>query len=62
MFNPSVDKIIGSIEAKGVRFTYSDDLDSAALKAVVFRPRNGDNKWGFNGKLKQPSDMALKNG
>lgn len=36
MFNPSVDKIIGSIEAKGVCFTYSDDLDSAALKEVTF--------------------------
>jgi len=36
MFNTSVDKIIGSIEAKGVCFTYSDDLDSAALKEVTF--------------------------
>ena len=55
MFNPSVDKIIGSIEAKGVCFTYSDDLDSAALKAAAFpTEQNGDKKWGFNGKPKQP--------
>ena len=33
MFNPSVEKIIGSIKAKGVCFTYADDLESAALKA-----------------------------
>eukprot|EP00913_Durusdinium_trenchii_P024418 g22921.t1 len=32
MFSPSTEKINGRIEAKGVCFSYSDDLDAAALK------------------------------
>ncbi|CAK9063254.1 unnamed protein product [Durusdinium trenchii] len=36
MFSPSTEKINGRIEAKGVCFSYSDDLDAAALKEVTF--------------------------